>query len=175
MLADEYGFVAFLKHCQSLAASGSLSRERRQNGFFLPTNPTPQQADYFLFQGTRPPYYAAGLSEIESFFPLTGKTSLDTTQEMANRRNFGALPLIVLHAGASHPDSRLSDADNRAMAAFLLQGRKAVAARSTRGQLGGRARGHKIKRVERNVIGKALQPTMQVDDHASAGHERERI
>jgi pimeloyl-ACP methyl ester carboxylesterase len=135
MRSDEDRFVTFLKNCQSLARGGSLSRERSENCFFLPTNPTPQQADYFLFQGTRPSYYAAGVSEIESFFPLTRKASLDGSQEFAKRRDFGAMPLVVLNAGARHRDSRLSDSDNEAMAAFLLQGHEALATRSSRGQL----------------------------------------
>jgi hypothetical protein len=87
-----------------------------------------------LYQGTKPTYYASGISEIESFFPLTQNSSLDGSEERDGRRTFDNKPLIVLSAGNRVRDSRLSDAENSAMQAFLRRGHEVLSARSTRGE-----------------------------------------
>jgi pimeloyl-ACP methyl ester carboxylesterase len=134
MLSDENQFITFLRNCQSLAKGGQLSRESNSNCFNIPSNATPEVASYLLNQGSNPAYYASGISEIESFFPLKHNLSLDGSEEHQRSRAFGDRPLIVLSAGNRALDSRLRDTDNNEMAAFLKQGHDALAARSTRGE-----------------------------------------
>ena len=134
MLSDENQFVAFLKACQTLASGSKLSKENRGNCFHLPSNATTEEATYLLYQGTKPTYYASGISEIESFFPLTQHSSLDGSEELGRRRTFGNKPLIVLTAGVAAHDSRISDADNERLAKYWKHGHQTLAARSTRGE-----------------------------------------
>ena len=134
MRSDENQFIALLRGCQTLAKAGNLSRESSHDCFHLPPNATSEAATYYLYQATKPTYYASGISEIESFFPLTQNSSPDGLEERERRRTFGNKPLIVLSAGNRVRDSRLSDAENNAMQAFLKRGHEALAARSARGE-----------------------------------------
>jgi pimeloyl-ACP methyl ester carboxylesterase len=134
MRSDENQFVAFLRDCQTLAAGGKLSSESSNNCFHLPSAATAEEKAYYLNQGTKPTYYGSGISEIESFFPLTHDSSLDGSQEHERQRTFSNKPLIVLSAGSRAPDSRLSEADNSKMEAFLKRGHEALSARSTQGE-----------------------------------------
>jgi pimeloyl-ACP methyl ester carboxylesterase len=134
MLSDEDQFLAFLRNCQILAKGGALSKGKNDNCFHISSKATSEEADYLLYQGSNPNYYASGISEIESFFPLTQNAALDGSQELQQRRTFGDMPIIVLSAGNRARDPRLSDADYRAMQEFLKGGQEALSARSTRGE-----------------------------------------
>lgn len=126
--------AAFLS-CANLAKQGQLSAASPQNCFQIPPDLSPEEAAYTTQMMTRPNWYEAEVAQSSSWFPREGETeSLSWRQERLARRNFGAMPLIVLSSATPPREAVQNDKAYAEFSALWKDGQQALAKRSTKGE-----------------------------------------
>ena len=129
-------FVADQVACAALARSGRLASEQHHECFRYAPDRTAEERAYLGYQFVRPGRYDAVRSEAESVHSADGKSDVNSLQEIAARRSFGAKPLIILTAAVA-VDPKLTAAEREASARSWKSwkaGHDQLAARSTRGR-----------------------------------------
>lgn len=142
------------RECVRLAASGALATGHGPRQCL----DDPKREDRVLHEMLNRQYarertQAGGLSEAESFVAPDGDApSLSAQQEIASRRTFGALPVVVLGRVKGSPPPGLDAAVYAKMVAAEEAGFDALAARSTRGEVVRVKTGHYIQHEAPEVI-----------------------
>ena len=90
--------LAGLRSCAVLARSGKLSTELHEECFAFASNRKPAEKAFLLYQFTRPYRYEAMASEIVAQHSSDGISDVNSREELATRRDYGNMPLIVLTA-----------------------------------------------------------------------------
>jgi pimeloyl-ACP methyl ester carboxylesterase len=91
--------MASLKACAYLARRGRLATEPHTECFEYAPGRTPAEKSTLSHAVTRPAFYEAQASEIESMYSADGNSDVNSRQERAARRLFGDVPVVVLTAG----------------------------------------------------------------------------
>lgn len=90
--------LAGLRSCAALARSGKLSTEHHEECFAFAPNRKPSEKAFLLYQFARPFRYEAMASEIVAQHSSDGISDANAREELATRRDYGNMPLIVLTA-----------------------------------------------------------------------------
>lgn len=99
-----------------------------------PSGASPAVARYAWHAVGRAAWYEAEFSQSVNFFSGDGKLSVSQQEEQDARRDFGAMPLIVLSAEHAPSDSWRTPEEARAYAERWRAGHAALAARSSVGR-----------------------------------------
>lgn len=101
---DEAAFkenISQLRRCSALARSGKLAQEMHEECFAFATNRTAKERAFLTYQYVRPDRYEALASEVESQHSADGRSDINSRHEVAARRSFGRIPIIVMTAAES--------------------------------------------------------------------------
>ena len=121
--------------CANLAKQGQLSAASPQNCFQIPPDLSPEEGAYHTRMMTRPAWYEAEVAQSSSWIPGEGETeSLSWRQERLARRDFGAMPLVVLSAATPPREPVQNDKAYAEFSARWKAGQQALAKRSTKGE-----------------------------------------
>ena len=135
---DEAGFktsVTQLRDCAALARAGKLSTDSHEECFAFAPNRLPAERAFLLYQFTRPYRYEAMASEIEAQHSSDGMSDENSKIELATRRKYGRMSLIVLTAERVPSQNESPVERERAIKSWQhwKAGHDALASRSTRG------------------------------------------
>lgn len=147
-----------IDHCLDLAKRGDLT----VNGAPLECLETPPGEDPALHdeinrRWIRAKYIAANRSELLSTYAGEGGDSLDERQELAARRDFGELPLLILTSDSAPLAKAMPKAVFEPLQAVQDNAMARLAARSTKGRVKTvSGAGHHIQSDRPEVVSKAI-------------------
>lgn len=136
--SDEKGFHEFtdnFRACAALARSGKNPTEGHPECFTPAANRTAEEIAFLKTMFARADEYDAMISEAEAFHPHNGERDVDSVQENAASRSFGAIPLIVLSRSIHAKYPGQSDEEHAQGITRWTEGHKRLAARSSRGEM----------------------------------------
>jgi len=153
-----------IEGCLKMAVSGGFAKPENQKSDCLDNPPDPDPIIHAALnrEFSQPGTYAAVLSEAANFMAADPrKASVDDTEGLAAKADFGAMPLVVLTAANHITMGGMDKHQNETMTSTWIAGHDALAARSAVGKNVTVKSSHFIQKEQPDIVVQTIQTMVE--------------